>query len=597
MLFIPDFFALSQSSSIEELDFSRNNLMELNPTAFSQLKNIIYINLSKNNLQKLPEKVFSSVGTIEELDLSYNSLSELPSMIFNGTALSILHLKYNAFTGDLHFGIKDLQQLDLSYNSITHVHHSMFDRMPGLTNLNLKGNGITKIQADSMLMLKSLRHIDLSFNELDQVSSMLFFKNSELDVIRLNDNPRLSQLPTDGFLNSNGIFTVYYLDISNCAVGALGHKTFSTMPHLTTLKLAWNNINNLPRETFANLTKLIDLDLSNNLIVKLDDLIFEKNDELTKLNLAGNPITRLSVRLFAPLHQLRSLDVNDCELTSLLVDKQLEKDSKFFDTLRSFNASGNRIKRISTDDVKRFKNLRSLDITNNPLKCDDDFQQFIGYVSVETHTMPKKMPVLANLEDDASIIEIMSQAGWTQLAEEVCKHNATSSEEEAELEKRLEEGEEKLDEDEKVLSMLNKSVLDKNKLSNMQKILKGSPDADKDVSAEEDINNGGEDKEEDSDEDDDSDDYEYGSDSDEDEDEKTASEKKKQQDKSIMKFIEGELEKIKNEGINAEEVELSKETKDKFLLGKSINRTFCSRHSCFNPFLILQANSAQTAKS
>lgn len=547
--------------------------MELNPTAFSQLESISYINLSKNNLQKLPEKVFASVSGIEELDLSYNLLSELPANIFNGTALSILHLKYNTFTGNLDFGIKKLQQLDLSFNSITHVHHSMFDRMPGLTNLNLKGNGISKIQPESMLLLKKLRHIDLSFNELDQVSSMLFFKNSELNVIRLNDNPRLSELPTDGFVNTNGFFTVYFLDLSNCAIGALGHKTFATMPQLTTLKLAWNNINNLPREVFDNLTKLIDLDLSNNLIVKLDDMIFMENTEMTKLNLAGNPITQLSVLLVIPLIKLRSLDVNDCELTALMTDRELGTDYKFFETLRSFNASGNRIKRISTADVKGFKNLRSLDITNNPLKCDDGFQQFIGYVSVETHTMPKKMPVLANLEDDASIIEIMSQAGWTQLAEQVCKHNDSSSEEESELEKQLEESDLKLNEDDKVLSVLTKSVLDKNKLNSLQKILKGSPDADTDKdtdeSAEEDINNGGESKdlENDSTDEDDSEDYDYESDSDEDEIEKTKEEKKKQ-NKSIKKFIESELARINNEGVKAEEVELAKETTDKFLLGE-----------------------------
>ncbi|XP_030558658.1 uncharacterized protein LOC115761138 [Drosophila novamexicana] len=567
---------LIKSSSIEELDLSRNNLMELNPSAFSKLTNIVYISLAQNNLQKIPENVFETVDSIEELDLSYNSLKELPANVFNGTALSILHLKYNSFTGDLHFGVKDLQQLDLSFNSIVHVHHSMFDKMPGLTNLNLKGNGITKIQPDSFLTLETLRHIDLSMNELDQVSSMLFFKNAELDVIRLNDNPRLSQLPTDGFLSSNGIFTVYYLDLSSCAVGALGHKTFSTMPHLTTLKLAWNNINNLPQATFANLTKLIDLDLSNNLISQFDDLLFIENNEITKLNLAGNPITKLSVRLFMPLRQLRSLDVNDCELTSLLTDKQFGVDYKFFETLRSFNASNNSIKRISESDVKVFKNLRSLDITHNPLKCDEDFQQFISYVSLHTQMMPKKMPALANLEDLASVFQIESQVGWAQLAQEVCRHSNISTDEEEDLEKRLEESEKKLDDDEnQLLSVMDKSVLDKTKLSNMQNIMKGSAssedkDKDKDSdSAEEDLNNGGEEKEtndfayEDSEYDDDSD-------SDEEDDEQTNKQNEKTKtENAFKKYIETELKPmIKDQGLKVEEVDISKETNETFMLDK-----------------------------
>ncbi|XP_022217785.2 uncharacterized protein LOC111071009 [Drosophila obscura] len=582
---------LLKSSSIEELDLSRNNLMELNPRAFSKLSNIVFINLAQNNLKKIPEKVFEPVETLEELDLSYNSLSELPRGIFNGTTLSILHLKYNAFTGDLHFGIKELQQLDLSFNSIVQVHHSMFDKMPGLTNLNLKGNGITKIQPDSFLTLKSLRHIDLSINELDQISGMLFFKNSELDVIRLNDNPRLSQLPTDGFLSYNGEFTVYYLDISNCAIGPLGHKTFSTMPHLTTLKLAWNNINHLPREIFTSLNKLIDLDLSNNLIAKLDDLTFMENNELTKLNLAGNPISRLSVRLFMPLNQLRSLDVNDCELTTLLSDKQLGVGYKIFDSLRSFNASGNLIKRISSADVKSFKNLRSLDINGNPLKCNAEFQDFISYVTLQMQMTPKKMPVLANLEDDATILELetQAQAGWAQLAHEVCKHEegamAKADRAEQKLEKRLKESEKKLDEDEqKLLSVLDKSVLDKSKLSSMQKIMKGSANAKEGDSAEEDLNNGGEDKEddaeidyeseedEDDDDDDDTDDDDNGNDGNDDErfeEAKDTTKTKTKTDNDFVKYLEKEIKpKLNNHGLKVEEIDMSKETRDKFLLEK-----------------------------
>ncbi|XP_017865654.1 PREDICTED: uncharacterized protein LOC108615586 isoform X2 [Drosophila arizonae] len=573
------FHYLLKSSSIEELDFSRNNLRELNPTAFSMLSNIVYINLSQNNLEQIPEKVFASVETIEELDLSYNSLTELPAGVFNGTSLSILHLKYNTFTGDLHFGVPELQQLDLSFNSIDHVHHTMFEKMPGLTNLNLKGNGITKIQTDSFMTLKSLRHIDLSMNELDQVSSMLFFKNSELDVIRLNDNPKLSQLPTDGFLSYNGYFTVYYLDLSNCAIGALGHKTFSTMPHLTTLKMAWNNINNLPRDTLVSLTKLIDLDLSNNLITQLDELVFRENNELTKLNLAGNPITKLSVHLFKPLRQLRSLDVNDCELTSLLTDKEAGVGYPFFDTLRAFNASGNLIKRISTSDIKNFKDLRTLDITHNPLKCDNDFQDFISYVSLHTEIMPKKMAPMANLEDISSLIEIETQVGWTQLAQEVCKHSNSSSDGEEDLERRIEESEKKLDDDEKkLLSVLDKSVLDKSKLSNMQKIMKGSANADDDKEKEkdsdsveeEDLNNGGEDKEDADKEYDDDSDSEYDDDSDsEDEEEPIKKSDKAKAVNAVKKYIESELKpKIKDHGLKVEEVDMSKETKDKFLIDK-----------------------------
>ena len=538
--------------------------MELNPNAFSQLTNIVYINLSQNNLQKIPDAVFDNLDTLEELDLSYNALKTLPPAIFSRTALAILHLKYNLITNDLRFGKGDMQQLDLSFNQIHTVHHGMFDKMTGLTNLNLKGNGITKIQPDSFMTLKNLRHIDLSVNELDQISSMLFFKNSELDVVRLNDNPKLSQLPTDGFRSYNGYFTIYYLDVSNCAIGALGHKTFSTMPHLATLKLAWNNINNLERDTFGNLKKLIDLDLSNNLITRLDELMFMNNNDLTKLNLAGNPIHKLSVRLFLPLTKLRELDVSECELKALFSDNQygVGRKYKFYETLKSLNASSNQIHKIHSNDVRNFKTLRSLDISHNPLKCNEDFQDFISYVSLNHQLMPHRMPSLANLElGDVQQFEIQNQAGWAALAHDVCKHDDFGHKKSVDvnkLEKRLEEANIKLDEDAK--NLLN--IMENEKL---EKILKDShreadnEDNKEEVKDQEQVNeyeedDGGEDID-DEDEDDDNDDNTEDDYNDEDYEKKA----------DISK-------KIVDHGIRVEEIDLSKETNDRFLLGEYNNK-------------------------
>ncbi|XP_013104271.1 uncharacterized protein LOC106084875 [Stomoxys calcitrans] len=554
---------LLKSSSIEELDLSRNNLMELNPNAFSQLSNIIYINLSQNNLQKIPDHVFDKIDTIEELDLSYNSLKTLPPNIFNATALAILHLKYNSITNDLHFGTSDLQQLDLSFNQIHTVHHGMFDKMSSLTNLNLKGNGLTKVQADSFLTLKNLRHIDLSINELDQISSMVFYKNSELDVIRLNDNPRLSQLPTDGFRSYNGYFTVYYLDISNCAISSLGHKTFSTMPHLATLKLAWNNINNLERDTFSALNKLNDLDLSNNLIAKLDELIFMNNNDMTKLNLAGNPIHKLSVRLFLPLHKLRELDVSDCELKTLLADNQfgVGRKYKFYDTLRSFNVSSNQIHKIHSSDVRQFKNLRSLDLTLNPLKCNEDFQDFISYVSLNTQIMPHKILTLASLDADSAVLQHQAQAGWSALAHEVCKHEDFALKKKltyTKIEKGLEKADKDLDEDAKNLM----NIMENNRL---QKIMKDSKkriqdeqDDDDEEDIDDDLNTADEEKD---DEDDESNyDDEDNNNADED-DEDTADYEYYKEKADVSKSLKGHT-------IRVEEVDLDKETNNERLLNK-----------------------------
>lgn len=270
--------------SIEELDISQCKLNRLLPTAFTHLKNIVYINLADNQLRTLPLGIFDKVETLEELDLSSNMIEDLPRNIFNGTSLSILHMKYNEIQTKLDFVPAEMQKLDLSYNKITFVNNLMFQHLKGLTSLVLKGNAIRKIHETAFYPLRELRHIDLSFNDLEQISSLIFIGNVELDVIRLNDNPRLKKLPLDGFESNLGLFNVYFFDASNCDLNDLGEKTFSSMPHLSTLNLSWNNIEVIGKGLFSFLSKLIELDLSNNLITNLNELTFLHNYNLKKVS-------------------------------------------------------------------------------------------------------------------------------------------------------------------------------------------------------------------------------------------------------------------------------------------------------------------------
>uniref|UniRef100_A0A182TGV9 Uncharacterized protein n=1 Tax=Anopheles melas TaxID=34690 RepID=A0A182TGV9_9DIPT len=422
-----------KAPTVEELDISRCKLQELQPNAFNELKNIIYINLSENNLSNLPEGIFDNVETIEELDLSMNNIVELPRNIFAKTSLAILHLKHNKITNNVDFVTADLQKLDLSFCQIRTVHNTMFKGMDGLTNLILKGNHIEKIKPMAFISLKNLRQIDLSYNNLEQISAQTFIGNKMLDIIRLNNNPRLKRLPNEGFeISFNGTFTVYFMDVSNCDISELADNTFKTMPHLTRLNLAWNNLQTIRSAYFAHLNKLMDLDLSNNMIINMDEKTFQNNRNLNTLNLAGNQIATLTSKLFHPLQYLSELDVSDCDLRTIWDDSAAgTKREEVLPNLKRLNVSYNEIMEVFVSDLESMGKLRVLDIRNNTLTCNERLPTLIDWLQKkqismglgDTHDHVTHAEMTTELRTDNSA----TLKQWGQFAWEICQGGGSDS--------------------------------------------------------------------------------------------------------------------------------------------------------------------------
>lgn len=127
---------------LQELDLSYNVLSAIDRELFKQNTALTVINLSQNYIAKLPRLVAQSVVKLnfsrcEIMYLDPNTLSAMPMLVE-------LDLSYNIlpeFPPKLES--ETLQDLNLANNRIVNVRNTSFLNLPDLTRLNLVGNRLT----------------------------------------------------------------------------------------------------------------------------------------------------------------------------------------------------------------------------------------------------------------------------------------------------------------------------------------------------------------------------------------------------------------------------------------------------------------------
>nr|XP_012215054.1 PREDICTED: LRR receptor-like serine/threonine-protein kinase GSO2 isoform X1 [Linepithema humile]XP_012215055.1 PREDICTED: LRR receptor-like serine/threonine-protein kinase GSO2 isoform X1 [Linepithema humile] len=407
---------LLHASSMTELDFSNNGITKLKRTAFVKMPDLNFINLHGNKLKNIDFRLFDELDSLIDVNLSDNLLEDLPLGLFVDKYIQTLNIAGNNFTTLEDISSHEMTVLDASRNKIKAIGKEDLEGLPSLEQLHIRSNNLKRIHQHAFSKLYELTYLDISDNRLTSLTDHHFKDIAKLQILLMNDNPALQTLPifkTYGYTYNS--FSIYRFECANCGLDNLDAETFEQMPTLTRLNLAKNRLTSIPAG-LLNLPSLQELDLSDNIITFLEPDMFHGAKSLDKLSLARNPLRTLQVEPFLNCPDLKKLDVSHCNLERVWSEARVPLPN-----LRFLSVRENLLRRITVEELQATPKLTGLDLSRNPLNCDNEFTEAVQYLTdngiVPTETFSHVNDFEFNIENDADSKGISE---WTDLAKIVC---------------------------------------------------------------------------------------------------------------------------------------------------------------------------------
>ncbi|KAK2715467.1 toll-like receptor Tollo [Artemia franciscana] len=305
---------LVDSSQIEFLDFSCNNIEIISNGAFRNMKNLETLLLPHNKLQSLNFDMLKGPSSIKFLSLENNQISRIDPMTLSCCPI-LDHLVVSKNNLSVFPNVKELQNLkslDLGYNKISSLRDDALSNISSLETLSLAHNKLKFVTDDSFRDLKHLKVLDLSSNQIEYIETNSFSHIEDLQALRI-DNNKLAEVG-DILVRSSKF------EWLNISANQISHLNFSKLP----AKLIWldahqNEIRSINYDSYhLDKMKLETLDLSFNLLTEIGPFLPRT---LHTLSVNDNKIEKVHPYTFFNMIQLHRVDLYANHI------KKLDKDS------------------------------------------------------------------------------------------------------------------------------------------------------------------------------------------------------------------------------------------------------------------------------
>lgn len=363
------FFEIEQD--LEELVLSNNTLTKV--PLLKGLRKLLSLNLNYNQLSEIAEGALEGAANLRHLRIEGNKICALPRNALNETKTS-------------------LELLDLSGNCLTKVPAQSLRNSVRLMYLDLSDNNITEVANFELMNLPLLKEFRLSNNRLSNVASMAFMNVPQLQYLYLQDN---SLTAIDSSRLSQVFKQLEFIDISYNELTAV--PTFKEMPNIRQVRLDGNKISRIETLAFSSSPKLQLISLQNNQISAISRNSFDSLEQMVILLLANNSIRTIERGMLDGMKNLQQLNLKNNSLSVL--------DNSTFNSvplLTTLDLSYNGIYRIEREAFASLTKLFWLDLSSNhiatfekgtfsqkianilldgnPLYCDEKMDWFVDYL-------------------------------------------------------------------------------------------------------------------------------------------------------------------------------------------------------------------------
>ncbi len=321
---LPDLSPLT-NVTINRLNLTRNSLDTIPEQAFKDLR-IIEIELSRNPLRRIHKDAFKGLEHyLEYLSLQETNLNQKPSTFLHSLIM--------------------LRTLDLSNTASTifqHMENSTFGKdLRMIETLHLTGCGIQTIREDSFEGADTIMSLKLDKNQLTSIPTEALQKLYELVYLYMDEN-RITEIKARAFVGLMNLQKISLVDNKITNHSKIDKNAFIGIGHnLMELDLSFNDLKQLPSQSFGYLFNLGTFRISDTQISNIKNSSFEGMTHLMTLDLSGNEGLEMHSG------NLRGLELSLVNL--YLARTGMTQDSKLLGSL------------------KRFRYLRELDLSSNDL--------------------------------------------------------------------------------------------------------------------------------------------------------------------------------------------------------------------------------------